>query len=113
GGGSVTVAMAAGQEATTISVVDGGPGIPPEVQERVFERFFRVDVARSRTEASATSGAGLGLAISRHIAELHGGRLELVDARPGRTEFRVVLPVDQGRRILGPRDPVIPFSTPA
>ena len=92
-GGTVTVAMAAGDRATAISVVDNGPGIPPEVHERVFERFFRVDVARSRSEASATSGAGLGLAIARHIAELHGGQLELVKSRPGWTEFRVALPV--------------------
>jgi signal transduction histidine kinase len=85
--------MAAGDKETAISVVDSGPGIPPEVHERVFERFFRVDVARSRSEASATSGAGLGLAIARHIAELHGGRLELVKSTPGWTEFRVALPV--------------------
>jgi heavy metal sensor kinase len=74
-----------------ISVVDAGPGIPPEAQERVFERFFRGDAVRSRSETSATSGAGLGLAIARRIAELHGGRLELVESRPGRTEFRLTL----------------------
>ena len=91
-GGTVAVAMAAADGETAISVVDSGPGIPPEVHERVFERFFRVDVARSRSEASVTSGAGLGLAIARHIAELHGGRLELRESRPGKTEFRVSLP---------------------
>jgi len=51
-----------------------------------------VDAARSRVDASATSGAGLGLAIGRWIAEAHGGRLELVQSRPGRTEFLIELP---------------------
>lgn len=74
-----------------ISVVDAGPGIPPEAQQRVFERFFRGDAVRSRAETSATSGAGLGLAIARRIAELHGGRLELIESRPGHTEFRLTL----------------------
>ena len=75
-----------------ITVVDEGPGIPPEAQGRIFERFFRVDAARSRAEETATSGAGLGLPIARRIAEMHGGRLMLVESRPGRTEFRLSLP---------------------
>jgi signal transduction histidine kinase len=75
-----------------VSVADAGAGIPGEAQGRVFERFFRVDSVRSRAENSATSGAGLGLAIARRIADMHGGRLELVESRPGRTEFRLVLP---------------------
>jgi signal transduction histidine kinase len=73
-------------------VIDAGAGIPAEAHDRVFERFFRVDVARSRTDTGATSGAGLGLAIARRIAELHGGRLDLAESRPGRTEFRMTLP---------------------
>jgi len=76
-----------------VRVVDDGPGIAPEVQERVFERFFRGDPARVRVEASATSGAGLGLAIARRIAEAHGGTLELVASRPGHTEFCLTLPI--------------------
>ena len=75
-------------------MVDQGPGVPPEARERVFERFFRVDTARSRSDHSATSGAGLGLAIARRIAEMHAGRLELAESRPGRTELRLTLPVD-------------------
>jgi signal transduction histidine kinase len=75
-----------------IVIADAGPGIPPEARERVFERFFRVDAARSRSESSVTSGAGLGLAIARRIAEMHAGRLELAESRPGRTEFRLTLP---------------------
>ncbi len=90
-GGAIDVAMARTATHYEISVVDTGVGIPPEEHERVFERFYRVDSARSRSENSTTGGAGLGLAIARRIAELHGGRLDIVESRPGRTEFRVQL----------------------
>jgi heavy metal sensor kinase len=90
--GMVTVDMARDDVRYVITVTDAGPGIPPEAQDRVFERFFRVDTARSRSETSATSGAGLGLAIARRVAEMHGGRLDLEESRPGRTVFRVTLP---------------------
>jgi signal transduction histidine kinase len=92
-GGHVAVSMVQAVHGCAISVIDEGPGIPPEMQARVFERFFRVDSARSRAETSATSGAGLGLAIAQRIAEMHSGRVELAESRPGRTEFRVTLPV--------------------
>jgi hypothetical protein len=67
-----------------VTVVDAGAGIPHAARARVFERFFRVDTARSRTENTATSGAGLGLAIARRIAEMHDGQLEArrVASRP-------------------------------
>ncbi|GCB43304.1 osmosensitive K+ channel histidine kinase kdpD [Streptomyces sp. NL15-2K] len=71
-----------------IEVADQGPGLPPEEAERVFERFYRVDPARSRDHG----GSGLGLAIATAIAQGHGGRLELdTGAGPGCT-FRLVLP---------------------
>jgi two-component system, OmpR family, sensor kinase len=91
-GGVVEVRMTRGDRSHHLSVIDHGPGIPDELHERVFERFFRGDTARSRSESSATSGAGLGLPIARRIAELHGGRLELVASRPGHTEFRLTIP---------------------
>lgn len=75
-----------------LRVIDAGPGVPAAERERIFERFVRLDVARSRSEGSATSGAGLGLAIARRIAELHGGTLELGASQPGHTEFVVTLP---------------------
>jgi heavy metal sensor kinase len=93
-GATVSVAMRRAGVAAEISIVDQGPGIPPEAQEQVFERFFRLDTARSHGDRTATSGAGLGLAIARRIAELHGGRLELASSRPGRTEFRLTVPID-------------------
>jgi len=79
-----------------IAVEDGGPGIPEEARSRVFERFFRVDSARSRSESSMTSGAGLGLAIARSIAEMHGGGIDLPVSGPGRTVFVLFLPLTSG-----------------
>jgi two-component system OmpR family sensor kinase len=91
-GGTVELAMAAPGAQYEITVTDAGSGIPADAHDRVFERFFRADSARSRAESSVTSGSGLGLAIGRRIAELHGGRLDLVSSRPGHTAFRLTLP---------------------
>jgi two-component system sensor histidine kinase SenX3 len=71
-----------------IAVTDRGIGIAPEHQQRVFERFFRVDPARSR----ATGGTGLGLAIVKHVAANHGGEVRLW-SRPGTgSTFTIRLP---------------------
>jgi two-component system phosphate regulon sensor histidine kinase PhoR len=72
----------------TLAVVDQGCGIEAKHLPRIFERFYRVDAARSR----ATGGTGLGLAIVKHIALAHGGRVEVVSA-PGRgSTFRIHTP---------------------
>jgi signal transduction histidine kinase len=73
-------------DAIRFSVIDDGPGIPSAERERIFERFHRVDPARSR----ASGGAGLGLAIVLAIAEAHGGSVRAGDA-PGGTGARVEL----------------------
>jgi signal transduction histidine kinase len=71
------------------TVLDDGPGIAPDQRERVFERFHRVDPARSR----AGGGAGLGLAIVRAIAEAHGGQVRAADPANGRGgRIELVLP---------------------
>jgi heavy metal sensor kinase len=91
---AVTVRMARHDDKVSVSVSDTGAGIPAEARDKIFERFFRVDAARTRPETSYTSGAGLGLAIARRIAEAHDGTLELMDSRAGHTEFRLTIPID-------------------
>jgi two-component system OmpR family sensor kinase len=71
-----------------VEVADEGPGLSPADRERVFERFFRADVARSR----ASGGSGLGLSIVAAVAAAHGGRVEALDAPGGGALFRVTLP---------------------
>ena len=75
-----------------VSVSDNGPGIPADLQPRIFERFFRADRARSRSEGD-TGGAGLGLSIARWIAEAHDGQLELTRSDPAGSVFTVTIPV--------------------
>ena len=71
-----------------ISVADQGPTIPPELRERVFEPFFRVDTARSRE----LGGTGLGLALVRAIAEVHGGSVWVEEHQAGGNRFVLRLP---------------------
>jgi signal transduction histidine kinase len=77
-GGKVLVRASREDGHAVLEVVDEGPGIPPGEAERVFERFYRSDQARSSEEG----GSGLGLAIARWIVELHGGTIRAEDAEP-------------------------------
>jgi signal transduction histidine kinase len=91
-GGSVEVALGPRDGAYVLTVRDSGIGIPQQDLSRIFERFYRVDTARSRE----TGGTGLGLSIVRHAVERHGGSIR-VDSRLGEgTTFTVILPVDPG-----------------
>jgi two-component system phosphate regulon sensor histidine kinase PhoR len=86
-----TIRIEGTREAGVIAVriQDHGSGIPKEHHERIFERFYRVDKARSRN----MGGTGLGLAIVKHIAQAHGGRVVL-DSRPGEgSTFTIFLPI--------------------
>ena len=89
-------ALESGDE-ISIAVTDEGCGIPAEHLPRLFERFYRVDKARSRQ----MGGTGLGLAIVKHIAQTHGGRIE-VESKPGvGSTFRISLPkMDPAREHL-------------
>jgi heavy metal sensor kinase len=84
-----TVRLTTGVDGATARLVieDEGPGIPPELRERVFDRFYRVDASRTR----ATGGSGLGLAITREIVEAHGGRVRAEGRMPG-SAFVLELP---------------------
>jgi signal transduction histidine kinase len=72
-----------------ISISDNGPGIPPDVQPHIFERFYRGDAARARSQSD---GAGLGLALVRWIATVHGGEVMLARSSAAGTTFTVQLP---------------------
>jgi signal transduction histidine kinase len=88
--GAVQVSVARGPAEAWLVVEDDGPGLPLDVLERVFDRFYRVDRARSR----AQGGTGLGLAIVRHITEAHGGRVWAENRRGGGARFCVRLPAE-------------------
>jgi heavy metal sensor kinase len=94
-GGSVTVWVGQRDKEAAVVVEDTGIGIPPEHLPRIFDRFYRVDRARSRAEG----GTGLGLSIARSIVLAHGGKIDLVSA-PGRgTTCTVTLRLDGGPRM--------------
>ncbi|ACH38878.1 phosphate sensor histidine kinase, HAMP and PAS domain-containing [Citrifermentans bemidjiense Bem] len=82
-GGSVTLSAADREESVTIAVQDTGIGIPSKDLSRIFERFYRVDSARSRDEG----GTGLGLSIVKHIVQLQGGTVSAQSSGQGSTFF--------------------------
>jgi len=88
-GGMVTVKTSLQESAVVISVSDTGIGIPKADQERIFERFYRTDPARSRE----SGGTGLGLSIAKHMIEAHGGRIK-VESEVGKgSTFSIILPI--------------------
>ena len=90
-GGKVTVAAYNSSGYVKIEVSDTGMGIAPEALPRIFERFYRVDKARSRN----TGGTGLGLSITKHIVEAHNGKI-FVDSVVGQgSTFTIMLPKEQ------------------
>lgn len=91
-GGSVTLGCRRDGDDVRLWVADTGIGIPAAHQARVFDRFYRVDAARSR----AQGGAGLGLSISRTIVAAHGGWIGLTSAQGQGTIVEVVVPADRG-----------------
>jgi signal transduction histidine kinase len=87
-GGGVEIEVRRAGPHARLTVTDDGPGIPPEDRERVFQRFTRLDAARSRS----AGGTGLGLAIAREIAQAHAGSLSIED-HPNGTRFALHLPL--------------------
>ena len=87
-GGKVDVDLTTDDGEVVLAIVDTGLGIPSRDLPRIFERFYRVDRARSRE----TGGTGLGLSIVKHVAENHGGRVEVTSELGQGTRFEVRLP---------------------
>ncbi|WP_420612372.1 sensor histidine kinase [Candidatus Spongiisocius sp.] len=87
--GRILVAIGAADGEATVVVTDNGTGIPSDELPRIFERFYRVDEARSR----ATGGTGLGLAIVKHVADLHDGRIEVESSLGRGSTFCLRIPV--------------------
>ncbi len=88
-----TVSLVSGKDAAKdvlhVLIRDGGHGIPPEFQSKVFEPFFRMETSRSRE----SGGTGLGLTIAQNIAQQHGGKLQLSNLPEGGLEVRLTLPL--------------------
>ncbi len=91
-GGDVTVRTRLDGSEVVTSVEDHGVGIPRAAQDRIFERFYKVDRARSRGDSGA-GGTGLGLAIARHVIAQHGGRIWVESQEGVGSTFAFALPV--------------------
>ncbi len=102
--GTITVGVrlcapvSAGPRMLEVYVRDTGAGIPPEDQPRLFERFYRVDKARSRE----LGGTGLGLAIVKHLVRTHGGEVRVESQLHAGSTFFFTLPMDELRSTAGP-----------
>ena len=85
-GTTITVRLSRDGNVARLAVIDAGPGIPPELRERVFEPYYRIP-------GSVSSGTGLGLAIVREVVERLGGDIELRDADGGGMHIDLRLPL--------------------
>jgi heavy metal sensor kinase len=96
--GRIEVRLVGSHEEVELSVTDTGPGIPPEAQDTIFDRFTRLDCNRSRDGG----GSGLGLAICKEIVAAHGGRIE-VESQPGEgSTFTIRLPASVAQAATAP-----------
>jgi signal transduction histidine kinase len=84
--GSIEITARQELDRVVVRVVDDGPGIPPEIESKIFDAFF--------TTKATGQGIGLGLEITRRLVRRYHGEIA-VDSRPGRTEFRVSLATEQ------------------
>lgn len=87
----LAVVVNRGTDEAAIEVIDHGEGIPPQIREKIFQRFWRADTSRTRE----TGGSGLGLAIVSAIITAHRGRVEVVETRGGGATFRLIFPLLQ------------------
>lgn len=89
--GRITVRVQEEESALAVSVMDDGPGIPPEDIRRIFREFYRAEGG-----TSGEGGSGLGLTIARHIVNLHGGHIEVARRPEGGSDFRFLVPKEMG-----------------
>jgi two-component system phosphate regulon sensor histidine kinase PhoR len=94
-GGRIDITTGPAEEGAELMVADDGPGIPAEHLPRIFERFYRVDKARSRE----MGGTGLGLSIVKHLAEGMGATVSVQSQLGGGTRFRVTVPSGREHRV--------------
>jgi two-component system phosphate regulon sensor histidine kinase PhoR len=94
--GKIVLSAHAGNDEVIFTVADTGIGIPQADQPRIFERFYRVDVARSRE----AGGTGLGLAIAKHLIEVHGGRIWVESELGVGSKFHFSVPVFDAERAM-------------
>ncbi len=107
-GGTIDVALDSEDDRLLLTVIDSGPGIPPEFLPYVFDRFRQADASPTR----AHGGLGLGLSIARHLVELHGGTISAGNVGPrGGARFAVTLPAGSDLSILIPVEPTIEHRT--
>ncbi len=101
--GRITVSAARHDGTCEVSVEDTGPGVPEEHRPYVFERFYRVDPSRSRTDG----GTGIGLTIAKSVVEGHGGRIWVDRSEAGGAAFRFTLPLveESEPTVAGPAGP--------
>jgi len=95
------VAVDRRNQRASISVIDHGEGIPPQIRDKIFQRFWRADTSRARE----TGGSGLGLAIVASIVASHNGSVEVVETPGGGATFRVWFPLAES--------PAAPQSLPS
>ena len=105
----MTVSATRADGSCEVTVDDTGPGIPDEHLPFVFERFYRVDSARSRGDG----GTGIGLTIVRSVVEAHGGHIWAERRREGGSRFRFELPFDGPEPAADPTDRVDRIGRPA
>ena len=94
-GGCILISGEKNARFCKVEIADTGIGICPEEQKKIFERFYRADAARRRSQETATSGAGLGLSIAQWIAGLHQAKVELVSSTRTGSTFNVIFPADK------------------
>jgi signal transduction histidine kinase len=93
-GGKIDIVLKENVNSVEISVLDTGEGIEEEHQDKIFERFYRIDKARSRNEG----GTGLGLAIAKWIVDEHNGSIKVYSVPGKGSRFRIILPNDKNKK---------------